>query len=237
MSLTPQEMCRASARLGWDAGSQPARAPAARRLAIIGTAGRDKTAPMTAGLWQAMLADVRVRVRPGDTLVSGGAAWADHLAVAMFLEGRVAALELFLPAPLDLQARTFVGSPTGRGSAEAANFYHARFKELAGVEGLAQLAQACARGAALHSQPPRPGYAGMFARNALVASSSTEVLAYTWGPHREPADGGTADTWRKFAARGLPREHVSLHTLHEALKPADTPLVPAREADPGPRCA
>ena len=70
----------------------------ARRLAVIGTAGRDKTQHMTRGLWQAMKADLQGRLKSGDTLVSGGAAWADHLAVQAYLDDWCEDLKLFLPA-------------------------------------------------------------------------------------------------------------------------------------------
>lgn len=51
-------------------------------LAVIGTAGRDKTVPMTRKLWDSMCTDLAARLEPTDVLVSGGAAWADHIASA-----------------------------------------------------------------------------------------------------------------------------------------------------------
>jgi len=50
------------------------------KIAIIGTAGRDKTIPMTRALWDWMLDDAKNRLKFKHHLVSGGAAWADHLA-------------------------------------------------------------------------------------------------------------------------------------------------------------
>jgi len=183
-----------------------------RMVAVIGTAGRDKTRPMNARLWAAMLEDLRGRVLPQDTLVSGGAALADHLAVAAYLRGWVTGLQLFLPAPFDNAAATpaFVATGGGRSSGGAANYYHGLFRSATGVDGLAEIAQAVAAGAAVHAQPATPGFGGMFARNRLVAQAVGHAIAYTWGV-AEPEDGGTRDTWLKMAH--AVREHVSLLEL------------------------
>ena len=182
-----------------------------RMVAVIGTAGRDKTRPMDARLWAAMLEDLRGRVLEQDTLVSGGAAWADHLAVAAFLRGWVTGLQLFLPAPFDNAAvkPAFVAMG-GRSSGGVANYYHGLFRSTAGVDGLADLAQAVSAGAAVHAQPAAPGFGGMFARNRLVAQAVSHAIAYTWGV-AQPEDGGTRDTWLKMAHAA--REHVSLIEL------------------------
>src|SRR5690606_1280513 len=70
-------------------------------IAIIGTAGRgDDAAKLGPALFAAMVRDAAERVAafPDPRLVSGGAAWADHVAVKLFLEGKVAGLTLHLPA-------------------------------------------------------------------------------------------------------------------------------------------
>lgn len=181
-----------------------------RALAIIGTAGRDRTKPMTKELWQAMVQDVRQRVRQEDKLVSGGAAWADHLAVVAFLEGWVRELQLFLPAPFDAKATKPKFQGPFKSSASAANFYHQLFLQATGIDGCAQIAQAIVRGAKVQFQPAGPGFGGMYARNQQVASTATAALAYTWGADA-PEDGGTLNTWKQMQA--VPREHVSLHQL------------------------
>ena len=66
-------------------------------IAVIGTAGRSIVP--TKEDWNNMLEDAESRVSKNDTLISGGAAFADHIAVKLFLEGKVKGLKLRLPAP------------------------------------------------------------------------------------------------------------------------------------------
>jgi DNA helicase II / ATP-dependent DNA helicase PcrA len=189
-------------------GSVQADAPEGRKIAIIGTAGRDKDRPMTAVLWRAMVADARSRVRPTDTVISGGAAWADHLAVRLYLDGAVQHLVLHLPAPFD--GKQFVG-PARKSAGSAANYYHSLFLTNAGVDGLGDIARAIAKGATVTQQPPAEGYEAMFARNSLVAGQATSMLAYTFGESSSPADGGTLNTWN--GANHMERHHVALGQL------------------------
>lgn len=209
-------------------------AASGRVLAVIGTAGRDKDQPMTAQLWRSMVDDARRRVsqKPALTVVSGGAAWADHLAVRLFLDGAVPNLVLHLPAPLE--NGRFSGPQ--QSSASAANYYHSMFSRVAGIDSLAEL-QGLVRAAA--SGDPRiritvedaaPGYASMFARNRKVAEACNAVLAYTWGG--EVADGGTSNTWKQCNAAKAAGDmtHVSLMSL--VPQPlAATPAVAQRQTE------
>lgn len=191
------------------AGMSARAASAGRQVAIIGTAGRDRDRPMTRDLWQAMLADADGRVGPDDVLVSGGAAWADHLAVRLFLDGRVKGLVLHLPAPIDDTGR-FAG-PERESAGSVANYYHGLFKRATGVDGLAEIRVAIAKGAKVTQQPAAKGYGAMFARNALVAKAADTLLAYTFGEGDVPADGGTKNTWD--AAAKSQRTHIALLPL------------------------
>lgn len=218
----PQEGTGRSAAPSVHASRQPAprvpRVPAcdavaaaashARRVAIIGTAGRDNAHQLSAELWDAMLDHARGQVRVDDHLISGGAAWADHLAVELFLEGRVAGLTLHLPAPLTDRGG-FVGEFGSSGG--VANYYHERFRQCTGVDGLSRIRQALGCGAQHTTQQAAPGYEAMKARNKLVASQCNTVLAYTWSQDGSPADGGTAQTWQM--ASSARREHVGLNEL------------------------
>ena len=186
------------------------------RIAVIGTAGRDKSIPMTRNLWDWMLDDARERIDGDAHLVSGGAAWADHIAVALFLESHVPKLTLHLPAPL--QGR-FIGSPKSAGS--AANYYHDRFSEVVGFNSLEQIVEACTWGGCDGTfEPQAEGYGAMFSRNAKVVASSEGMLAYTFGVGDEPADGGTRNTWDQFNGEKI---HVSLPRGLRELKAEDKP--------------
>lgn len=186
-----------------------------RIVAIIGTAGRDKSIPMTQALWQAMCRDMRTRVHATDHLVSGGAAWADHLAVHAYLEGWVRALTLYLPAPLG--EREFLGPH--RSAASAANYYHANFRVRARVDAYAQIVKAIQRGAKYECEMIEQSYRPMFARNKKVAGLANAVIAYTFGEKDVPADGGTMDTWKQIDSSD--KVHVPLRglTSRPELKP------------------
>lgn len=178
------------------------------RIAIIGTAGRDKTKPMTLALWGWMCKDALERIPKGAHLVSGGAAWADHLAVNLFLNGHASALTLHLPAPLDDSA-CFVGPHSS--AASAANYYHDRFSNVIGLDTRWELLQATQM-AQCHGgeEPAAPGYGAMFARNRKVAADATHMLAYTFADGDVPADGGTKHTWDMFTGT---KTHISLPIL------------------------
>lgn len=184
-------------------------------VAIIGTAGRGEN-PMTLDTFAAMYEDAYDRFTEGKdyTLVSGGAAWGDHLAVALFLAKRVSKLHLHLPAPLG-QGDSFEGAYGSAGA--TTTMYHQRFTKATGICGIREIRQAIEDGAKVTFQRAGPGMGAFFARNILVAKEADAVLAYTWGTGKEPADGGTKHTWDqhiKFHPTGR-RVHVPLGILME----------------------
>lgn len=78
-------------------------------VAVIGTAGRgDDEKRMTADVFAFMKERTVAAIQTQFglqlrhvRLVSGGSSWADHIAVVIFLEGRVPSLELHLPCAWD----------------------------------------------------------------------------------------------------------------------------------------
>lgn len=176
-------------------------------IGIIGTAGRDKTAPLSLVLWERMLEDARERVPKGEWLVSGGAAWADHLAVRLFLEGHVSKLTLHLPAKF--KGDKYVGEFGTAGG--VSNYYHKRFSLVLRLNSLEEIKEARIRkGYTETAENPMIGYAAMFARNAKIAEDATELIAYTFGSGERPESSGTLDTWKR--CKGV-RRHVPLSTL------------------------
>lgn len=179
-----------------------------RKIAIIGTAGRDKNHPMSAKHWDFMCEMVRAELNPDDHLISGGAAWADHVAVWAFRTGLVHSLSLHLPAPL--WYGKFQGDFGTSGG--TANYYHEKFSLAMGgraLDTLDQIAQCIDRGVPFTTQPVAKGYEAMANRNRLVAAECDHLIAFTFGRGNTPADGGTKMTWDMAAH--AERMHLSLH--------------------------
>ena len=178
------------------------------KIAIIGTAGRDKSKPMTIQTWNWMLDVSRELVPSGTHLVSGGAAWADHIAVQLFIEGHAGNLTLHLPAPLT--SNGYIGEYGTSGG--AANYYHSRFSNVIGVNTFEQLMEC-----ALHEnctgtmQEVAEGYGAMFVRNKAVVQELNPktdfMFAFTFGTNGV-ADGGTKQTWDMFDS--VNKHHLQL---------------------------
>lgn len=195
-------------------------------LAVIGTAGRGTdAAKLSRPLYDAMYDRTLSAMREWGVrdLVSGGAAWADHLAVRAFLKGEAETLRLFLPARF--ADGRFSGPPAD--AARTANHYHAEFSRILGIDTLSQIEEAIRRGAVVSF------HAGFKTRNLEVAAVASRVLAFTFGAGREPAvavetdeafgsaldaglkDGGTAHTWAQ-SWRADAKLHVDLGWLSAA---------------------
>lgn len=162
-------------------------------LAIIGTAGRDKTKPFSKGLWYQMLREANEYIKTNKVteLVSGGAAWADHLAVYLSVMHKIK-LKLHLPAPLTSSG--FTGPYKSAGS--TANYYHEKFSRIIEENSLAQLYLATQMDFVDGTVQPETGdMSPFFKRNILVAKDATSVLAFTWGEGFAPENGGTKHTW------------------------------------------
>jgi ribA/ribD-fused uncharacterized protein len=178
--------------------------PEKRVIAVIGTAGRDKNIALAEKHWDFMAHTIYQELQPTDILVSGGAAWADHVAVWAYLNDHCAGLILHLPAPF--KNNRFWGEYGTSGN--ACNYYHEKFSKTMGFNSLAHIQAALDKGARITEQSIAMGYAAMAKRNKLVANDCTHMVAFTFGEGDVPADGGTKITW-DMAANKL-RSHVSL---------------------------
>jgi hypothetical protein len=170
-------------------------------LAIIGTAGRkdDKSKLTKRSFTQMCNRALRLtqwfeQKSPQVTgLVSGGAAFADHVAVTLFLNGTVPKLTLYLPASWRKgqyhDTGEYLENPGG-----VANHYHRQFSEVIGIDTLAQIQSAQDAGAELIE------INGFSARNTFV-STADALLAMTFGNEHEVKPGGTADTVTKYLRR------------------------------------
>jgi hypothetical protein len=179
-------------------------------FAIVGTAGRkDDANRLSKNHFEAMCECARLLLKQFeeseygvDTLVSGGAAWADHVAVKLFLNKEAPKLKLFLPCQYDANANMFDPTPLnehereeGYSTGETANRLHGRFSRKVGFSSLGELSLAIQQGAQVYV--PRGGFYG---RNAMVAQSDI-ILAMTFGDKEWLKEGGTANTMMNYLNR------------------------------------
>lgn len=196
-------------------------------VSIIGTAGRRGDAHKVDGkCFTAMVEAARLiiqdvfKLKPGNVeLVSGGAAVADHVAVAMFIEGKrwegKDKEQTFGRAHLHLPAKWDNGQFAGTGSrndGSMSNFLHKQFSRDIDENSLKDIETARLLGAKLTA------HNGFFARNAIVAESDY-IIAFTWGnSSAHPKPGGTKDTWDKAKKNGTLAKnmvHIRLDKLVE----------------------
>ena len=147
-----------------------------------------------------------------DHLVSGGAAWADHIAVELYLKGLAPNLTLYLPCSFengkykDTGVFDFKTNPGG-----TLNYYHSLFSKKIGRNSLDDISRAIQKGAKIEIKE------GFFARNSSVAKSDC-LLAFTFGDGPDVKPGGSLDTvtkWRKLHWSADPNRgfHVDLHSF------------------------
>ena len=196
------------------------------KVAVVGTAGRGKEVEprLTRRLFESMVQTVASKLpRPQATvLISGGAAWADHVAVTLFLRGKVSGLELHLPCEWDTTMTQFADTGASHWAANpgrTANSYHRKFSAVLGRSSFKELAAARAKGAVFTT------YSGFHVRNSVIARECDRTISLTWATGDAPTSGGSLDQWRKCTKA---KEHVPLQTLVSA----GTALVTKRKYSP-----
>lgn len=207
----------------------------AGKVAIIGTAGRGSDAKrIDRGLYDAMYEATVDAIEAWSITdgVSGGAAVADHLAVRAFLDEKLAALTLYLPARFENGA--FVPNPAVQfNPGQTSNKYHAAFSQSCALDSLAEIAEAIRRGAIVKFGD------GFKSRNLEVAADCSHMVALTFGGRSTPGDevwqdfgpsddgfsnssqanlkdGGTAHTWGQ-CWKAKAKRHVNLSALRRDL--------------------
>jgi len=162
-------------------------------LGICGTAGRKSDAKILSkqhfeamcSVTLSLMKECGERNYPISTLVSGGAAYADFVAVQLFLNKKVKLLKLFLPAPWE--NGTFKDNGD-KSPGSVANFYHHKFQRTTGINSLSKMQSALVEGAEFIIVEK-----GFYARNYLVAKESDFLLAITFGNKQEvKANSGSA---------------------------------------------
>lgn len=164
-----------------------------KTLAIIGTAGRGEDAKkLTKNHWHKMISAAKkvIELEEITDLVSGGAAWADAVAVHLARHEGIMA-DIWLPAKeRDLQT---------------AKYYHSKFSKVLGYDTWAEIGS--------HQFLCINGYGGFKDRNTEVAQRADLFIAMTFGDGKKVKDGGTLDTVNKMQKRGINGYHLDLNTL------------------------
>ncbi len=195
------------------------------RIGIIGTAGRkEDKLKMSKDLYDKMksfvikIIDEILKLESNKEsqliLVSGGAAWSDHLAVTLFLQDieneNQRKLQLYLPCEWDSDKKQFIDLgifDPYKNSGGTSNYYHKLFTEKMGHNTLEDLHLAIQKGANVKTEK------GFYARNSLVANDVDYLIAFTWGQSKEePKDGGTLHTWN-CCPKEVKKIHVPLSLL------------------------
>lgn len=173
-----------------------------QQVAIIGTAGRnDDEKKLSPAIFQSMVDEARKtivetwKLDPSTVrLVSGGSAWADHVAVRLY-GAKWGGLDLHLPEAwdktqfYDTRIVDWKSNPGG-----TLNYYHRKFSAAMPCDSLAEIAAL--------QKDERVRFIvhdGMHQRNTAVAARANYLIAFTFAAKnaKTPKDGGTADTWIK----------------------------------------
>jgi hypothetical protein len=172
---------------------------------------------MSKALYEKMFFEARRAITPWVeqfgrplTLVSGGAAWADHIAVSLFLDRFMhCSLELHLPCPFDLTvpayqddgSRDFRKNPGG-----TSNYYHRQFSQKMGGNTLTGLRKAI-RSANCEIIIGK----GFHDRNSGIAKVDCMLCFHFAGRGATKPKGGSLDTWNK--SKAYEKVYVPLESL------------------------
>lgn len=185
------------------------------RVAIIGSAGRRTDgAKLNWNTYIKMYLCVRnkyirlFRKNQKITAVSGGAAWADHIAISLYLANEVDELELHFPCRFDMENCRFHDEGDFKikrqSSGNVANYYHKLFSNKIKGNTLFGIKKAIIKGATFTVSQ------GFRNRNKKVATSNY-MIALTFSEGNRPNGGGTAHTWNSSGS--ITKIHIPIGTL------------------------
>jgi hypothetical protein len=173
-----------------------------KTIAVIGTAGRyedgDKLSIQKYEEMNSIVEKLAAKLQKESNsvvLVSGGAAWADHVAVNVFNKGLASKLRLHLPCAFDASVPEFEDAGVEdwmTNPGRISNLYHRKFSQKIGQDSLKQISDAIDLGAEIVIG------GGFHERNTRIAKDATHLIAFTFGSGDTLKDGGTADTLGKY---------------------------------------
>jgi len=179
-------------------------------VGIIGTAGRkDDIIKLSLDKFNLMyeiasgiIGDNKVHI------ISGGAPWADHIAVRLFLNSPLKH-ELTIEFPCKFGSNGYVEGEEydGYNIAETSKYYHQLFFTKTGIDGIGELKSAIAKGAQAQFSK------GFFDRNNKV-SHANKLIAFTFGDGPKVKKGGTSHTVDCYIANGgKDLYHINLNEM------------------------
>lgn len=189
------------------------------RITIAGTAGRKEDSRQLSKEIYTRMCETTLetivencpKITDKIMLVSGGAAYADHIAILLYLE-HPELFELTLYLPAEFQETKFKDTgefnwKTNPGG--TSNYYHRRFQSITGHKSFEEMQRAISKGAKVNVSE------GFFARNNKMADSEI-VIALTFGKGAVKA-GGTknmVETYLKKHQENPMVFHIGLPTCH-----------------------
>eukprot|EP00301_Raphidiophrys_heterophryoidea_P017238 c2708_g1_i1.p1 GENE.c2708_g1_i1~~c2708_g1_i1.p1 ORF type:complete len:199 (+),score=43.31 c2708_g1_i1:44-640(+) len=188
-------------------------------VSVIGTSGSNNkfqpTLTLSLEVFKAMEQRTKEvlkanNLNPSDVcLVSGGAAWADHVAVSLFLGGGFRGLILHLPTNFEkakCQYEDNGHSHWAKNPGKLTNQRHMTFSRAIGKISLQQIALAMDQGAIVKIH-------NGFREGDTAISKCDLLIAYSWAEGAAPGGGGTLDTWKKCTLPPAKKVYFSLDSL------------------------
>ena len=181
-------------------------------VSIIGTSGRGCLNVMDKKTYKKIIIKAKniienhFKLDPKNIcLVSGGAAWTDHVVVKLYLDKYVSNALLYLPCEWDQVNKKYVDYIQDHHNvAHIANQYHELFSQKMKYNTLHEIQKAINQGLKINTN----NY-GFKNRNMQVAKSDY-LIAFTWN-RKVPQKGGTAHTWKNTKTHQ--KIHINLHDL------------------------
>lgn len=180
-------------------------------IGVIGTAGRgddyNKLCKKKFKLMVETVDKIIFKLHHDPVLISGGAAWADHIAVILHDSGPCYNTKLHLPAPFK-DGKFQACSTSSFDPGKVANYYHKKFSEKCGFDSLKQIAISLETGGMMMVTN------GFKPRNTKIAEESDILIALTFGEKNKVKDGGTHDCCEKYLKLGKNKLwHIDLNTM------------------------